>query len=272
MEELYDVETFLERMRNGEITDFCPYLTAKSTDIQVLMAENGILVDELAKQENPEVLKALIEHKYCQEHYEDWAQNAPKDIRVMLAKYGYCPDILIHDSEYDIRCYVFAIHPDYAKFCLDTTNPSEFYELVDLFTSAAHPNFEHIYQLRQNPLYAQFGVEMEDNIEYYSGRFYRQYRCNLEAKVAAFEYPLSPIERTMSLYQLFVSGNKRWPAMVSGSQRLAILTYENELRTHKRGQEWFNRILDKRYGYYDIYREIDATYGLPERDVYNDLD
>ena len=38
------------------------------------------------------------------------------------------------------------------------------------------------------------------------------------------------------------------------------LTYEHELRTHKRGQEWFNRILNKSYGYDDIYREIDEAY------------
>ena len=89
---------------------------------------------------------------------------------------------------------------------------------------------------------------------------YQQLRDDLETKVTAFEHPLSPIECTMSLYQLFVSGNQSWSAMVSAYQRHAILDYESELRTHKRGQEWFNRILDKPYGYDDIYREIDEAH------------
>ena len=97
------------------------------------------------------------------------------------------------------------------------------------------------------------------NVEYYSDMLYRQYRCDLEAKVTAFEYPLSPMERTMSLYQLFASGNERWPAMVTGQQRRTILMYENELRTHKRGQEWFNRILSKPYDHTNICCEINVA-------------
>ena len=160
------VETFLEQMCNGDIIDFRPYLTVQPAAIQVAMARNGILVDELAKQKNPNVWNALIENGYCQDRYEDWAKNARQDVREMLARYGYCLDILIHDSEYKVRRYVFEMHPEYAKFRLDTTNTDEFYHLVCLFTNTEHPNFEHIYQLRQNPLYDRFGVEMEDNIEH----------------------------------------------------------------------------------------------------------
>ena len=268
------VDKFIAQVRAGEIKDFTPYLTMKPVTIQVYMAKNGIMVDELVKQGNPVVLKALIESGQCQEHWDEWAKTARKDVRETLAYWGHCPDILIHDKEHDVRWRVFSKYPDYAKFCLNTKSTSELFFLVDLFVDEMNPNFEHVRQLRHNPLYAKFGIKSKNDIANFSDIQYQQMRIDLETKLEAFLEPASPMEHTMSLYQLFMSGSKRWPAMVNGKQRRVLLTYENELRTHKCGQEWFERIVSIANDHYRVCCDIEAAFGREYgmRKLINEID
>ena len=266
------VAKFIEQVRNGEITDFTPYLTMKPVTIQSVMAANDIMVDELVKQGNPVVLQEFVKNGKCQEHYSEWAKTARKDVRETLAYYGHCPDILIHDKDKNIRYLVFSRDPEYAKFCLNTKSTDEFFNLIEMFVGSMNPNYEHINQLRQNPLYAQFGIK--SNNMHFSDKGCQQMRYDLETKVAAFEVSLSPMERTMSPYQLFASGSKRWPSMVNGRQRCVILTYEKELRTHECGEEWFERIVGELYNHYRIRRDIEDALGNTGdvRDLIKEID
>ena len=102
------VETFLEQMRHGDITDFRPYLTVKPAAIQVAMARNAILVDELSKQKNPNVWNALIENGDCQDRYEDWAKTPAKTFE---RQFVFTLTILIANNTFPngLKPFVFSL-------------------------------------------------------------------------------------------------------------------------------------------------------------------
>ena len=209
----------------------------KPAPIQCIMAENGIMVRELCEQGNPLVLCTLIEHGYGQEYYTEWATHKRKSVRKALAENGYCFDSLIHDAAFDIREIVYEANPEYAKYRLDTTDAKEMLSLVRLFIDIPNPNFEHVQRLLDNPLYHTF-----ESI--YETWGWTSYRADIERKADALRCPLSLIEQNMSLWQLFQMDHKRWPAFVNSEQYRFISDYTDTLRTHQRGQEWFNRVID----------------------------
>ena len=225
------IDQFKEQLSKNEITDFTPYVNMKPAVIQCIMAENGIMVRELCEQGNPRVLCTLIEHGYGQEYYEQWAHHKRKSVRTTLAKHGHCYSILINDTELGIREIVYEANPEYAKHRLDTTDMKELLSLIRMFIELPNPNSEHVQKLLQNPLYKTFGWHTE--------------RADIEAKAEALQYPLSPLEQHMSLWQLYVMGHKRFPAFITGKQRRYLHGLKDTLHVyHENGQDIFNRIIN----------------------------
>ena len=81
-----DLKEFEEAVKNGEITDFRPYV------------ENGTF------HENRDRKQICIEHDVAQELYPEWAQSDDPDtydnwIQFLLAEKGYCIDILSESDD-----------------------------------------------------------------------------------------------------------------------------------------------------------------------------
>lgn len=100
----------VRRLTKGEdVSEFIHTTTENRTSI----AERGIHIEALLAYGEPIVIKALIDHSYATEHYDEWVTHPDKRVRYALAKRGYVPEIFIRDVEENVRLIAASQHPEY---------------------------------------------------------------------------------------------------------------------------------------------------------------
>lgn len=181
-----DLFEFEEAVKNGEITDFRPYV------------EGGTF------HENRDRKALCIEYGVAQELYPEWAQSDDPDkyddwIQLKLAEEGYCLDILSESEAEDILAEVLKHDINYA---------------VDdiIMTDYRHLVYDALMELNDIP-YNVIETYFETINEYVP-----EDNTELELKYKAMQITPTTIEKTMSPMQLFTAQNPLWALNLTGSE------------------------------------------------------
>mgnify|MGYP003082079798 CR=1 FL=1 len=127
-----------------------------------------------------------------QEKYAEWAKHKNAQIRYALAQQGYYPEIFIKDEQQDIQIQTFTKHPETIKYLL---NDEKQYKTVNLILTTEQ-NID-IDVLKQH---------IED-LKNFDDEYYRE---DMELKLQAMLYNPTPIELTMTKYQLYLAKSPLW--------------------------------------------------------------
>ena len=188
-----DLFEFEEAVKNGEITDFRPYV------------EGGTF------HENRDRKALCIEYGVAQELYPEWVQSDDPDkydgwIQLKLAEKGYCLDILSESDAEDILAEVLKHDINYA---LDEND--------GMMNYYRHLVYDALMEAKDIPLkvietYLDTVNEYvpEDNTE-------------LEFKYQAMKMTPTTIEKTMTPMQLFTAQNPLWALNLTGNQITHVL-------------------------------------------------
>lgn len=183
-----DLKEFEEAVKNGEITDFRPYV------------ENGTF------HENRDRKQICIEHDVAQELYPEWAQSDDPDtydnwIQLLLAEKGYCIDILSESDDEQVLEEVLKHDLNYALDEGDIMMTDYRYLVYDALMEAKDIPLKVIEK------YFETVNEYvpEDNTE-------------LELKYQAMQMTPTTIEKTMTPIQLFTTRNPLWALTLTGNQ------------------------------------------------------
>lgn len=126
------------------------------------------------------------------EKYAEWARNRNKQIRHTLARHGYYPEIFIKDENESVRIETVAAHPEYIQYML---NDDEQYETVNNILSKKHDiNIEVLKQHIQD-------------LKTFEKEYFRE---DMELKLEAMQYEPTPLELTMTRYQLYLAKSPLW--------------------------------------------------------------
>lgn len=107
-----DLFEFTQAIKNGQITDFEPYMHKQKFDMhRMILAENGIEIDRIIKRDGNRVIINLIEQGLEAERYDDWKNHHNYKVRYALAEKGYYPDLYINDKSPDVRREVIRQYP-----------------------------------------------------------------------------------------------------------------------------------------------------------------
>lgn len=107
-----DLFEFTQAIKNGQITDFEPYMHKQKFDMhRMILAENGIEIDRIIKRDGNRVIINLIEQGLETERYDDWKNHHNYKVRYALAEKGYYPDLYINDKSPDVRREVIRQYP-----------------------------------------------------------------------------------------------------------------------------------------------------------------
>lgn len=127
-----------------------------------------------------------------QEKYAEWAKHKNAQIRYALAQQGYYPEIFIKDEQQDIQIQTFTKHPETIKYLL---NDEKQYKTVNLILTTEQ-NID-IDVLKQH---------IED-LKNFDDEYYRE---DMKLKLQAMLYNPTPIELTMTKYQLYLAKSPLW--------------------------------------------------------------
>ena len=127
-----------------------------------------------------------------QEKYAEWAKHKNPQIRYALAQQGYYPEIFIKDEQQDIQIQTFIKHPETIKYLL---NDEKQYKTVNLILTTEQDI--DIYVLKQH---------IED-LKNFDDEYYRE---DVELKLKSMLHEPTPIELTMTRYQLYLAKSPFW--------------------------------------------------------------
>lgn len=188
-----DLFEFEEAVKNGEITDFRPYV------------EGGTF------HENRDRKALCIEYGVAQELYPEWVQSDDPDkydgwIQLKLAEKGYCLDILSESDAEDILAEVLKHDVNYA---LDENDV-----MMNYYRHLVYDALMDVKDIPYNVIETYFETineyVPEDNTE-------------LELKYKAMQITPTVIEKTMTPMQLFTAQNPLWALNLTGNQIKHVL-------------------------------------------------
>lgn len=78
MQNDWSLATFKEKLAKGEIHDFEPWMENGPRGIRYVMANNGIEIEELLKDDNHEIIHRLID---CRTHRGVWIEMKTNQAR-----------------------------------------------------------------------------------------------------------------------------------------------------------------------------------------------
>lgn len=138
-----------------------------------------------------EIINAISKGEQ-KEKYAEWAKNGNAQIRYTLARHGYYPEIFIKDENENIRIETVAAHPEYIQYLLNDENQ---YETVNNILSKEHDI--DIEVLKQH---------IQD-LKTFEKEYFRE---DMELKLEAMQYEPTPLELTMTRYQLYLAKSPLW--------------------------------------------------------------
>jgi len=136
-----DLFEFEEAVKNGEITDFEPYMRKQKFDMhRVVLARHGIEVDRIIKRDGTQVIIDLIENGLETERYEGWKNHPSVNVREALAEQGYYHDYYINDKSPRVRNAV--INKDNRQGLKRIHNPSDRFFIRRQLIHQTNPDIE----------------------------------------------------------------------------------------------------------------------------------
>lgn len=234
-------QQFEDRLLAGEITWFEPYLniTSKTSgnfgSRAYTMAQHGFAVDEIIRMRKTSrymiaevLIEELIKNGHAKEHYEDWAVHESKNIQRELAKNGYCLDTLLRVGEGDIQWAIAKYNPEhtlnYIKTKLDDSKHADGLELV-------------MDQINPDPKALEYLLEHESHST-------RHELAILEGKLYCGTHEPTPLEKTMTNYELYQSDSVWWMRDLTGN----LITF----RQFRKAQPEFKQAVLNKLKTYDI--------------------
>ena len=186
-----DIFEFEQAVKNGEITDFRPYV------------ENGDFC------ENRDRKALCIRYGVAQELYPEWAQSDNPDkyddwIQLLLAENGYCLDILSESDDELVLAEVLKHDLNYA-LVEDAVMMDDYRHLV----------YDALMDAKDIPL--------EVIKTYFETRDDNDDDTILELKYQAMQITPTVIEKTMTPMQLFTTQNPLWALNLTGNQIKQVL-------------------------------------------------
>ena len=178
-----------QELRDGNY-DINDVLNDETSERRVFLARMGRDVEALAGTLESDVLVALIENRYAEDYYDEWADHISSSVRKALASKGYYPERFIHDPNPDVRMAIIDQHPEMVTTLLSEGN---WHHIYDRVLEKREP--EVIQQFVNNPINTCYNTRYYDTICEYA---------------KALNIELTPFEATMSPAQLFRLGNPRW--------------------------------------------------------------
>ena len=207
---------FEKAVKNGEITDFEPYMRKQEFNVhRTILAEQGIEVDRIIKRDGNRVIVNLIEQGLATERYESWKNHPSVDVRKALAEAGYYPDLYINDKSPDVRRKVISLYPKQSLKRMRNHNDrfAVRWELVgkinpDLEVLSTFLETIQKWELKE--------TSAQDDIK------------ALRLKHQALTHNPSSIEKTMTPYQLFEIQSPLWALHYTAIEVLNITdAYDN---------------------------------------------
>lgn len=173
--------------------------------------------------------------------YEEALKHGNQIIRAELANKGYFLDELINDFYPYVRVAVIKRDHSYVKYRKKQgLIVDEWNALYDTLKSVANPDPEVVQMLLDAPFKKVFSKPEDEQYHY-------KYMDALRLKLKAISKEPSPIEKTMSRYQLFIAKNPLW---TTGMVPSNIITIESTVHGFQRSKRedlvsvLFNEIID----------------------------
>lgn len=133
-----------------------------------------------------------IRTKKHEECYKEWSQHPNEDIRYELAKQGYFPDKFINDKSPEVRSMTVTAHPEYLTKMLKQEK-----------------NVRVVSQLLMEEVYPDIEV-LKQHIEDLKTFDPYYFRKDVELKLTALTQKPTPLELTMTPYQLYLVNSPLW--------------------------------------------------------------
>lgn len=193
-----DLFEFEEAVKNGETTDFEPYMRKQKFDMhRSVLARHGIEVDRIIKRDGIQVIIELIERGLETERYEGWKNHPSVNVREALAERGYYHDCYINDKSPRVRNAV--INKDNRQGLKRMHNSSDRFSIRRQLVNQICPDIEVL------TTYLETVTQSE----------LKNYECRtqieaLKLKQQSLQMTPTIIEKTMAPYQLFESNNPLW--------------------------------------------------------------
>ena len=244
---------FEERLLAGEITYFDPYLdmhrptSGKFGSRAYTVAQHGFAVDEIIRMRKTSrymiaevLIEELIKNGHAKEYYEGWAIHESKNIQRELAKNGYCLDTLLRVSDGDIQWAIAKHNPEhtlnYLKTKLDDSKHASGLELV-------------MDQINPDPKAMEYLLEREAHgtrheLEILKGKLY----CSTHEP--------TPLEKTMTNYELYQSGSVWWMRDLTGNNVACVYSGAEDLGGKLTETDFHG--LSKLHDDWDVVNYIDA--------------
>ena len=246
-------QRFEERLLAGEITYFDPYLdmhrptSGKFGSRAYTVAQHGFAMDEIIRMRKTSrymmaevLMEELIKYGHAKEHYEDWAVHESKNIQRELAKNGYCLDTLLRVGEGDIQWAIAKYNPEhtlnYIKTKLDDSKHADGLELV-------------MDQINPDPKALEYLLEHEAHST-------RHELAILEGKLYCGTHEPTPLEKTMTDYELYQSGSVWWMRDLTGNNVACVYSGAEELGGKLTKTDFYG--LAKLHNDWDVTNYIDA--------------
>ena len=212
-----DLFEFQEAVKNGEITDFEPYMRKQKFDThRMILAENGIEVDRIIKRDGNQVIINLIEQGLETERYDDWKNHHNYKVRYALAEKGYYPDLYINDKSPDVRREIIRQYPKQRLKRMH--NHNDRYNIRWALVRETNPNLEVLSTFLETVTKSELKEAFTLNdIQ------------ALRLKHQALTHNPSSIEKTMAPYQLFEIQSPLWALHYTAIEVFNITNTYNEL-------------------------------------------
>lgn len=193
-----DLFEFEEAVKNGEITDFEPYMRKQKFDRhRTILAKHGIEVNRIIKRDGNQIIINLIEKGLETERYEDWKNHHNYKVRYALAEKGYYPDLYINDKSPDVRREVIHQHPKQSLKRMHNYNDR--YHIRWNLVRENNPDLEVLSAFLEN-------ITKSELTEAFAKNDIQALRVKHQALISN----PSSIEKTMAPYQLFEIHSPLW--------------------------------------------------------------
>ena len=193
-----DLFEFEEAVKNGEITDFEPYMRKQKFYMhRAVLARNGIEVDRIIKRDGNQVIIELIENGLETERYESWKNHPSVNVREALAAQGYYHDYYINDKSPRVRNAV--INKDNRQGLKRMHNPSDRFSIRRQLIHQTRPDIEVLTTYLDTVTQSELkNDEARNEIKM------------LKLKQKSLQITPTTIEKTMTPHQLFEANNPLW--------------------------------------------------------------
>lgn len=197
------MRSFETRLLNGEITCIEPYFDGHLSlqrNYHNIMAQHGLYIDKLIKTDDKYVIAELVRHGYAEEHYLEWAENGEDEVQKALLEKGLYVDILSQSGNEDVQ---FAIAKQYPERTL------AYIKSLDA-NKQRHLGFQVLMYQKHPDVHAlKFLLGLDWHITGYNLQI-------LKGKYKVMCKTPTVIEKTMTPFQLYQTGNPLWKLNLSG--------------------------------------------------------